>query len=164
MCAPSTEGILPSGMGRWLRRILAVAAAECLVPILIAASALFVGAVRSYVEDSVAAAPLVMGATGIYAGMALGITLLVGRSQIRGDTIRPRPFHRIGIVMIVLSTGLILSGVVGTLLAMFALRGALDALFAGGSLLITGTIGLISGAVIVSSSHRILSTTKERNE
>ncbi|MGH4017345.1 MAG: hypothetical protein ACRDSL_26155, partial [Pseudonocardiaceae bacterium] len=133
---------------------MAIFAVCCILPIMISVLAFFVGAVRSSVQDSVALAPLLMGAAGVLAGVALLITLLWGRSQIVGDTISSSAFRTVGLVLMVLSTGIMIAGGVGIFVTAFGLRGALDALFAAGSLPITGVVGLIAGAVQVSVANR----------
>lgn len=148
------DGSLPPGQGRRVRWSLAAYAAFAVLPIPISVVAIFLGAVRSSMQKSLAVGTLLMGVLGMAAAVSLLIAVLWSRSQVVGDTIRSGAFRTVGLVLMILGCGLMLvGGIVGPVSA-FALRGALDALFAGGVLAIIGVMGLCEGAVIRSVGNR----------
>lgn len=143
-------GVLPPGGGKRVRLVLVLFALLCLVPISLSGLAFLVGAARSAAQDSIAVAPLLLGTAGVLAAVALFIMLLWDRSQIAGDRIRSGSFRAVNVILMALGTATLVGGAVGVFVAVFGLRGALDALFAGVALAITGVVGLIAGAVMAS--------------
>jgi hypothetical protein len=156
--AQPLNGNLPPGQGRRVRWVLAAYAAFSVLPIPISVVALLLGAVRSSMQKSPAVETLLMGALGVVAAVSLMIAMLWSRSQVVGDTIRSDSFRTVGLVLMVLGGGLMLGGGIAGPVAAFALRGALDALFAGGALAIIGVMGLCEGAVIRSVGNRAFVT------
>jgi hypothetical protein len=139
------DALLP-GKGKRLRGYLVFNAIMCLLPVAISSAALLFSSLRSFVQHSVAAGPLVMAVVGLAAGIALIATLLWTRTHVVGDAVRRSSLRKVGLLLILLGSLLLIGGGVGVIVS--GATFALDGIAAAVAIAINGIIAMIAGSFL----------------